>query len=246
MYKRQAHTSPEEIVERSTLAKISDELISISDIELAITIGRIAENQIGLSARSLGKINSQIIMEKMGGGGHLNNAAAQRKNETIAETITILKEKLDGYLAEEENMKIILIKDLKGKGKKGDVIEVAAGYGNNLIRNETAIIASPENMKALDDEKHQAAIREAELIQEMNDLKTKIEKTEVKIAVRVGKDGKLFGSVSGTVSYTHLINTNGSKILNFKMSKEEQGKLLGRGYQEGLKMVGKIIEKYHS
>lgn len=54
----------------------------------------------------------------MGGGGHLNNAAAQRKNETIAETITILKEKLDGYLAEEENMKIILIKDLKGKGKK--------------------------------------------------------------------------------------------------------------------------------
>lgn len=56
------------------------------------------------------------------------------------------------------------------------MIEVAAGYGNNLIRNETAIIASPENMKALDDEKHQAAIREAELIQEMNDLKTKIEK----------------------------------------------------------------------
>ena len=58
-----AHTSPEEIVERSTLAKISDELISISDIELAITIGRIAENQIGLSARSLGNIYSQIIME---------------------------------------------------------------------------------------------------------------------------------------------------------------------------------------
>ena len=42
------------------------------------------------------------------------------------------------------------------------------------------------------------------------------------------------------------INTNGSKILNFKMSKEEQSKLLVRGYQEGLKMVGKIIEKYHS
>lgn len=46
-----AHTSPEEIVERSTLAKISDELISISDIELAITIGRIAENQIGFKCK---------------------------------------------------------------------------------------------------------------------------------------------------------------------------------------------------
>lgn len=50
---------------------------------MAITIGRIAENQIGLSARSLGKINSQIIMEKMGGGGHLNNAAAQRKMKRL-------------------------------------------------------------------------------------------------------------------------------------------------------------------
>ena len=99
-------------------------------------------------------------------------------------------------------MKIILIKDLKGKGKKGDVIEVATGYGNNLIRNETAIIASPENMKALDDEKHQAAIREAELIQEMNELKTKIEKEEIKIAVRVGK----------AVSYTHLTLPTTSRV----------------------------------
>ena len=191
-----AHTDSSEIVERSTLAKISDELISISDIELAITIGQIGENQIGLSARSLGKINSQIIMEKMGGGGHLNNAAAQRRNESIEETISILKEKIDSYLSEEETMKIILIKDLKGKGKKGDVIEVAAGYGNNLVRNEIAIIASPENMKSLEEEKNQAAIQEAQHLQEMKELKERIEKTEVKIAVKVGKEGKLFGSVS--------------------------------------------------
>ena len=237
-----AHTSPEEIVERSTLAKISDELISISDIELAITIGRIAENQIGLSARSLGKINSQIIMEKMGGGGHLNNAAAQRKNETIAETITILKEKLDGYLAEEENMKIILIKDLKGKGKKGDVIEVAAGYGNNLIRNETAIIASPENMKALDDEKHQAAIREAELIQEMNDLKTKIEKTEVKIAVRVGKDGKLFGSVSGKQIVDAIFSQLNIKLDKRKLDLENSISSLGT-YEIPIQLHKDVVAK---
>lgn len=191
-----AHTDEDEIVDRTTLAKISDELISIDKVELAITVGRIGENQIGLSARSLGKINSQIIMEKMGGGGHLNNAAAQRKDETIEETIIILKDKLDSFLTEEENMKVILIKDLKGKGKKDDIIEVAAGYGNNLVRSEIAVIASPENMKALDDKKHLEAIREAEFLQEMKDLKEKIEKTEVKIKVKVGKEGKLFGSVS--------------------------------------------------
>lgn len=211
-----AFTTPDEIVGRATLAKISDELISITDVELAVTVGQIAENQIGLSARSLGKINSQVIMEKMGGGGHLNNAAAQRKNETIKETISILKEKIDSYLLEEENMKIILIKDLKGKGKKDDVIEVAAGYGNNLVRNGTAIIASPENMKALEEEKHQATIREAQLLQEMKDLKAKIEKTQVKIAVKVGKEGKLFGSVS-----TKQVIDAISAQLNVKLDKRK-------------------------
>ena len=191
-----AHTAEDVEVDRTTLAKISDELISIDNVELAITVGHIENNQIGLSARSLGKINSQIIMEKMGGGGHLNNAAAQRKDETIEVTIGILKEKLDSFLGEEENMKVILIKDLKGKGKKDDIIEVAAGYGNNLVRNQIAVIASPENMKFLDEKKHLEAIKEAELLQEMKNLKEKIEKTEVKIKVKVGKEGKLFGSVS--------------------------------------------------
>ena len=100
-------------------------------------------------------------------------------------------------------MKIILIKDLKGKGKKGDIIEVAAGYGNNLVRNNTAILASPENMQKLEEEKNQAMLREAELVQQMKELKEKIESTEVKISVKVGKEGKLFGSVtSATASMT--------------------------------------------
>ncbi len=211
-----AQTSNDEIVHRTTLAKISDELISISDVELAITVGRIGENHVGLSARSLGKINCQIIMEKMGGGGHLNNAAAQKKDITIKDTIILLKEKLDSFLSEEENMKIILTKDLKGKGKKDDIIEVAAGYGNNLVRNELAVIASPENLKALDDKKHQEAIREAEELQEKKLLKEKIEKTEVKIPVKVGKDGKLFGSVSSKQIADAVANQ-----LNVKLDKRK-------------------------
>ena len=211
-----AHTEDDVEVDRTTLAKISDELISIDKVELAITVGHIENNQIGLSARSLGKINSQIIMEKMGGGGHLNNAAAQRKDEKIDITIGILKEKLDSFLVEEENMKVILIKDLKGKGKKDDIIEVAAGYGNNLVRSQIAVIASPENMKALDEKKHQEAIKEAELLQEMKNLKEKIEKTEVKIKVKVGKEGKLFGSVSSKQVADAISNQ-----LNVKMDKRK-------------------------
>ena len=57
-------------------------------------------------------------------------------------------------------------------------------------------MASPENLKALEDKKNKMAILEAEELQKMKDLKEKIEKTEVKIGVKVGKEGKLFGSVS--------------------------------------------------
>ena len=53
------------ILNRVDLAKVSDELISIQGVELGVTIGYIGENEIGLSARRLVAINSQIIMEKM-------------------------------------------------------------------------------------------------------------------------------------------------------------------------------------
>ena len=136
--------------ERATLAKVSDELISISGIELGITVGYIGEKEVGLSARSLGNINCQMLMEKMGGGGHLNNAAAQRKNQTVKEVIAVLKETIDKYLEEEENMKVILIKDYKKLGKKNDIIEVAAGHANFIIKSGIAVVASPENIKTFE------------------------------------------------------------------------------------------------
>ena len=190
----------------------------------------------------MGKVNCQVIMEKMGGGGHLNNAAAQRNNETVHETLAILKEKIDDYLLEEENMKIILIKDLKGKGKKGDIIEVAAGYGNNLVRNNTAILASPENMQKLEEEKNQAMLREAELVQQMKELKEKIESTEVKISVKVGKEGKLFGSVS-TKQITDAIQAKlGEKIDKRKIALDGPINSLGT-YEIPIQLHKDVIAK---
>ena len=182
--------------ERATLAKVSDELISISGVELGITVGYIGEKEVGLSARSLGNINCQMIMERMGGGGHLNNAAAQRKNQTVKEVISILKEKLDSYLEEDGTMKVILIKENKKFGKKNDIIEVAPGHGQFLIKNGIAIIASPENVKAL--EKQQAEENDArnKEIQLHLEEKEKIESKQLQLKVRVGVDGKLFGSIT--------------------------------------------------
>jgi c-di-AMP phosphodiesterase-like protein len=58
-------------------------------------IGKIGNDEIGVSARSLGDVNVQVIMEALGGGGHLTNAATQIKDQTIIRTKELLKEKLD-------------------------------------------------------------------------------------------------------------------------------------------------------
>ena len=57
---------------------------------------------IGISARSMGDINVQVIMEKLGGGGHLSNAATQIKNVTVQEALEKLLDAVDTYEKENE------------------------------------------------------------------------------------------------------------------------------------------------
>ena len=205
-------------LERATLAKVSDELISITDVEMGVTIGYIGENEIGLSARSLGGINCQIIMEKMGGGGHLNNAAAQRRNETLEETKEKLKEAINSFMAEEESMKVILIKDVKGKGKKNDILDMNSGYANFLLRGGLAILATPENIKAVEKEQEEEKIRAEKLLQEMKETKVVIEAEPIKIVVKVGADSRIYGSVNNkqiadTIEAKHGLKVDKRKII---------------------------------
>lgn len=184
------------ILDRATLAKVSDELISIAGVELGITLGYIEKDKIGISARSLGSINAQIIMEKMGGGGHLNNAAAQIAGESIDQIVVRLKEAIDFCMNEEENMKVILIKDVKGRGKKNDVLDLQAGFANFLIKNGSAIVASPENVKALEEEQEAEKYKNEMLLAEMKEYKKILESDALKIEVKVGVDSKIYGSVN--------------------------------------------------
>lgn len=66
-------------------AQTADNMLKIKDIEASFVIYRRSEEVVGISARSLGKINVQTIMEKMGGGGHLSGAATQIKEKTVEE-----------------------------------------------------------------------------------------------------------------------------------------------------------------
>ena len=71
------------VYNRSIISQAADELLEIKNIQAVFVIARIASNVVAVSARSGSDFNVQIIMEQMNGGGHLNAAAAQRKNEEM-------------------------------------------------------------------------------------------------------------------------------------------------------------------
>jgi len=67
------------------LASVAEELLTFEDVEASFVIGKLEENLIGISSRSLGKIDVSEFIKKLGGGGHSSNAAAQIKDKTLKE-----------------------------------------------------------------------------------------------------------------------------------------------------------------
>ena len=83
-------------------AKAADELLTISDITASFVIGNLGD-KICISGRSIGDINVQIILEKLGGGGHITLAGAQVEGMTIEETKQELINRINEYFSEIEN-----------------------------------------------------------------------------------------------------------------------------------------------
>lgn len=80
-------------------AKAADELLTISDITASFVIGKLGE-KVFISGRSIGEINVQIILEKMGGGGHITLAGAQLEGLTLEEAYDELIIRINEYLTE--------------------------------------------------------------------------------------------------------------------------------------------------
>ena len=97
-------------------------------------------------------------------------------------------------------MKVILLKELKGRGGEGDVIDVAAGFANNyLLTQGYAVKATKGNLKQLEQRKNNIAKREAVRIADANALAEKLNASKVFVAAQVGEEGQLFGSVTGAM-----------------------------------------------
>ncbi|MEE0866669.1 MAG: DHH family phosphoesterase [Clostridia bacterium] len=83
-------------------AKAADELLTISDITASFVLGKLGD-KVCISGRSIGDINVQVILEKLGGGGHITLAGAQVEGMTVEETKQELINRINEYFAEIEN-----------------------------------------------------------------------------------------------------------------------------------------------
>ena len=130
-------------------------------------------------------------------------------------------------------MKVILQEDVKKVGAKGEVVEVSDGYGRNyLLPRKLAVEANEANLNTA---KVRAENKARKLQKEADEAKllgAQLEKISVKIPVRLGKDGKLFGSVGGAdvskaLKDAHALNVDKRKITI-------QGDVTGTGVYEAI------------
>lgn len=92
--------------------------------------------------------------------------------------------------------KLILTNEVSGVGSAGDVVEVKNGFARNyLIPQGLAVVWSRGGEKQVEQIRAARTARELATLEEAQTLKSKIEGTKVKLAVKTGQDGRLFGSV---------------------------------------------------
>ena len=125
-------------------------------------------------------------------------------------------------------MKVILQEDVKKVGAKGEIVEVSDGYGRNyLLPRKLAVEANTANLNTAKVKAESKARRAQQEADEAKLLGAQLEKISVKIPVRIGKDGKLFGSVGGSdvakaLKENHSLNVDKRKI-------SVQGEVTGTG-----------------
>lgn len=128
-------------------------------------------------------------------------------------------------------MKVILLQDIKGSGKKGQIVEVSDGYGRNyLLPRKLAKEATAEAInameKARDADKHREEVRKQEAERLSRELKGKV----IQLEVKGGESGKLYGSVTNEQIAQALKAQYGIEVDKRRLEQDEPIKTAGQAF----------------
>ena len=138
-------------------------------------------------------------------------------------------------------MKVILQQDVKKVGSKGDIVEVSEGYGRNfLLPKKLAVEATAANLETAKQKANAAARKKQQATDEARLLAAQLEKVSVKVAVRIGEGGKLFGSVTGKDVADALAKEHGIDVDRRKISLKSE--VTGAGEYEAVIKVHPEIQ----
>ena len=116
-------------------------------------------------------------------------------------------------------MKVILLQDVKGSGKKDQIVEVSDGYARNfLFPRKLAVAATTDNINTMKLQDQARREREAKEKAEAEELVKKLKDCPVKIAAKAGAGGKLFGSVTTKEISAALKEQYGFQVDSKKLS----------------------------
>lgn len=128
-------------------------------------------------------------------------------------------------------MKVLLLKDIKGSGKKDDIIEVSEGFARNyLLPRKLAKEANAETLNSVqhakDAQAHREEVKKQEAEQKSRELKGKV----IQLKARGSENGKLFGSVTADMIADALKEQHGVDIDKRKIEQEEPIRTAGQSF----------------
>ena len=125
-------------------------------------------------------------------------------------------------------MKVILKEDIKGVGKKNEIINASDGYARNfLFPKNKAVEANAENMSKLQAQKDATQYKKDVEKEEAKKVADKMRKITLKIKVKAGENGKIFGGISSKEIAENLENQHSIKVDKKKVELKEPIKTLG-------------------
>lgn len=138
-------------------------------------------------------------------------------------------------------MKVILQQDVKGQGKKGQLVDVSDGYARNfLLPKKLAVIATAENLNTMKQQEKARKAQQAAEKAEAEALSKKLESLTVKVAAKAGEGGRLFGAVTAKEISECLAQQHSLNIAKTKLVLDEPIKACG-GYKIKAKLGYEIV-----